>query len=212
MKLKSFGCSFIYGDELRDATDASPSKLTWPALLSNHLGYEYECHAKNGSGNLQILDTLLSQLADKNNDTVYVINWTWPERYNYKNDTDWVTLQPNQSSSEAATYYRNFHNEYVDKLTLLMCMTTAVGVLGKAKANYIMTYMKDEHIKPSESEFNLIPLYHNLLQYLTFWDGHGFNSWCEINKFEKCPGRHWAESTQQQAFEYIKHQLVQKGL
>lgn len=204
MKLKSFGCSFIYGDELSDSVPG-PSLLTWPSLLAKHLGRDYECYAKNGSGNLEILDTLLSHI--KNDDTLYVINWTWPERYSYKKDSVWQTLQPNQNTPEATTYYKNFEDQYVDKLTLLTCIASAAQVLKDSKVQYIMTYMNDIHISPTDSETALKPLYYSILPHITHWDNHGFNAWCEINNFEKCPGRHWAESTQIQAFEYIKSQL-----
>ena len=66
MTLKSFGCSFIFGSDLaddgRDGPYATPSQLTWPALLAQHLGRDYQCYARPGSGNLQILNTILNQI------------------------------------------------------------------------------------------------------------------------------------------------------
>ena len=78
MKLKSFGCSFIFGSELSDITIKSKkySQLTWPAIIAQRLGMEYACYARPGSGNLQILNNLLDQVAQHNND-VYIINWTF---------------------------------------------------------------------------------------------------------------------------------------
>ena len=84
MKLKSFGCSFIFGSELSDITIKSKkySQLTWPALTAQRLGLEYACHARPGSGNLQILNNILDQVALDHKDT-YVINWTFCDRWDY---------------------------------------------------------------------------------------------------------------------------------
>ena len=64
MKLKSFGCSFIFGSELHDdgygGPHATPSQHTWPALLAKDLGYDYQCYARPGSGNLRILNEVLN--------------------------------------------------------------------------------------------------------------------------------------------------------
>ena len=64
MKLKSFGCSFIFGSELaydgRDSPYATPSQLTWPAHLAQHLNYNYQCYARPGAGNLQILEQIFT--------------------------------------------------------------------------------------------------------------------------------------------------------
>ena len=88
MKLKSFGCSLIYGSELSDEVLFDPikrqpprhSKLTWPALLAQKLNYLYRCHARPGSGNLQIADRVLRQLAT-NEQALFIINWSFIDRF-----------------------------------------------------------------------------------------------------------------------------------
>ena len=65
MKLKSFGCSYIFGSELSDdLLPPSPTKpasqLTWPALLAQRFDLPYECYALPATGNLRILDQLLA--------------------------------------------------------------------------------------------------------------------------------------------------------
>ena len=66
MNLKSFGCSFIYGNELSDEVGTevylNPSQLTWPALLSKQYDYGYQCYARPGSGNLQIAEKVNKRL------------------------------------------------------------------------------------------------------------------------------------------------------
>jgi len=74
MIIKSFGCSFIFGNELtddgRDTLYATSSKFTWPALLAKHYDFEYCTYARPGSGNLQILERLSSDFAGPINDDV----------------------------------------------------------------------------------------------------------------------------------------------
>ena len=76
MIVKSFGCSFVFGTDLPDAASqevcAKFSRLTWPALIAQHLNFDYQCYAKPGSGNLQILERLLSQPPTSDND-LYII-------------------------------------------------------------------------------------------------------------------------------------------
>ena len=55
MDIKSFGCSFIFGSELSDDGKhelyAIGSRLTWPAILANHLGYNYNTYSRPGMTN-----------------------------------------------------------------------------------------------------------------------------------------------------------------
>ena len=149
MKLKSFGCSFIFGSELSD--DGSHlnynqySHMSWPALLAKNIGYEYECYARPGTGNLCILESILSQVeADKND--LYVIGWTWIDRFDYTTtDTpfQWRTVMPVDTNTVAETYYKNIHSEYRDKLTTLIYVRTAIDALRASGNRFIMTYMDD---------------------------------------------------------------------
>ena len=88
MKLKSFGCSFVFGTDLhddgRDLPKITPSKHTWPALLAQHLGQAYECYARPGSGNLQIWENIANQITTQES-ALYVISWTWINRFDYIN-------------------------------------------------------------------------------------------------------------------------------
>jgi hypothetical protein len=162
MKLKSFGCSFIYGSDLADTNGAGepwfpPSQLTWPSLLAKYHGLHYECHARPGSGNMRILEKVLSHAAQE--PAVFVIGWSWIDRFDYTvssqsfpidqrhpydlaNDHDiWKTLLPNVSESSNQFYYRNLHSEYRDKLSTLICIKTAIDTLLQKNIPFIMTYM-----------------------------------------------------------------------
>ena len=152
MKLKSFGCSFIFGTDLHDdsrlAPKATPSNYTWPALLAQHNNWEYTCYARPGSGNLQILERLLNQLTDTE-PAVYVVGWTWIDRFSYTGDNNdwwkspWRTLMPIESDYVTETYYKHLHSEMRDKLTTLLNVKIAIDSLKSHGHKFIMTYLDD---------------------------------------------------------------------
>jgi hypothetical protein len=149
MKLKSFGCSFIFGTDLHDdsrkAAKATPSNYTWPALLAQQHNMAYTCYARPGSGNLQILERLLSQLADTE-PALYVIGWTWIDRFDYTTtDTPfrWQTIMPVNTDHRAEVYYRDIHSEYRDKLSTLIYVKTAIDALKASGNRFIMTFMDE---------------------------------------------------------------------
>lgn len=157
MILKSFGCSFIFGTDLADAgtqfVNPPPSQNTWPAHLARHFGLEYKCFARPGSGNLQIAERVLSHLSESE-PCVYVIGWTWIDRFDYTNSTvtsdpmlaqwhNWNTLMPTDTSDLSRTYYQGLHSEYRDKLTTLMHVKLVIDTLIQRKQQFIMTYMDE---------------------------------------------------------------------
>lgn len=136
MKLTSHGCSFIYGSEL-----PSPS-LSWPALIAQHLGYDYQCCAVPGSGNLQIMESVLLNAQDSN---LCLINWTWIDRFDFVDveHESWQTLRPALDHDHAGYYYRNLHSQYRDMLTNLVYISTTISFLNHKQIPFIMTYMDD---------------------------------------------------------------------
>jgi len=159
MKLKSFGCSFVYGSDLKDCPhgvnthNPPPSKFTWPALLADRYGLEYQCHARPAASNLQILETVLSGIDPLEND-IYVVNWTWIERFGFLSETassgthpwnplGWSSILPNDSGPVAEIYYRHIHSQFRDKLETLMCIETAIHMLDLQGKKFLMTYTDD---------------------------------------------------------------------
>ena len=114
MILKSFGCSFIFGNDLaddgRNLPRATASRLTWPALMAEDLGYEYECYARPGAGNLQITERLLNQIC-KDEHSLFVIGWTWIDRFDYNQAKThrWNTVMPIDTDHRATVYFRDLH-------------------------------------------------------------------------------------------------------
>jgi len=152
MKLKSFGCSFVYGTDLhddgRDLPRSTPSKHTWPALLAQHLGHAYECYARPGSGNLQIWENIVNQITTQES-ALYVIGWTWIDRFDYIhenapnwfNGTRWKTIMPIDQDITAEMYYRDIHSEHLDKMQSLIYVKSAIDLLLENKCQFIMTLM-----------------------------------------------------------------------
>ena len=138
MKLKSFGCSHIWGSDLIPDNSKTPSLKTWPALLAQHFDLEYECFALPGAGNLYIAEQLLTE-AEKD-PALFVINWTYIDRFDYVDPATncWATARPGNRDRASDVYYRSFHSEYRDKLTSLMQIKLCIDTLTQKRVPFIM--------------------------------------------------------------------------
>ena len=196
MKVKSFGCSFIFGNELQDDGHddawASPSQLTWPALIAKELNADYHCFARPGAGNLKILEQIMHQAGLENDDTVFIVGWTWIERYDYvvdgNSDSEWCphweTITAITESSQAECYYRYFHTELKDKLQSLIYIRCAIDLLKQKKIPFVMTCIDDLllnrqwHIPVSvtDTQDYIVP-------YITDFQGRNFLDWSRDQGF-----------------------------
>jgi hypothetical protein len=220
-QIKSFGCSFIYGSDLKDAElvrlhtaragghHSTASQHTWPALLAQHLGCEYQCYARPGSGNLQILNSVLNQV-NHAKDACFVIGWSWIDRFDYTDhNDDWNTLLPGQDSNNSQMYYRYLHSQYKDKLTTLTYILTAITVLKQMRIPFVMTYMDDLLLeKEWHSTDAMIQLQQQVLPYLTNFQGKTFLNWAHEHKFPVGDQSHPLEAAHQAAFEYLQTQQL----
>jgi hypothetical protein len=204
MQLKSFGCSFIYGSDLIDVNNA------WPALLATQLGYGFKCYARPGSGNLQIAERVLNQIANSNNSDLFVIGWTWIDRFDYidVNDkwggTQWSTIMPVDTTELAKTYYRNLHSEYRDKLTTLMSVRLVIDTLKQKGISFVMTYMDnlifDQRWHTTTAVIDLIEY---IKPYMTTFDDQTFLEWSRTNNYPISTTLHPLEQAHQSAADYI---------
>jgi len=210
MKLKSFGCSFIYGSDLRDRSQ------TWPALISKMLGIEYECYAIPGSGNLQILESILAQV-QKNEESIFVINWTWIDRFDFisVHDEKWQTLRPALDYANAEYYYRHLHSQYRDMLTNLSYVKTAVDALIQQHQKFIMTYMDHlmfEKIDPGWHDPMAVEhLQSKIFPWVSDFSGKNFLDWSRDQGFPVSDTWHPLEDAHKAAADYILP-LVEKAL
>jgi hypothetical protein len=218
MKLKSFGCSFIFGTDLADdgkgTNRPTASKYSWPALLADRLDYEYECFARPGSGNLQIAERVLSHAVDSDS-SFFVIGWTWIDRFDYTNSVinndpqsskwrNWRTLMPIDTDDLATTYYKGLHTEYRDKLTSLMSIKLVIDTLNQKNIPFLMTYM-DYLLFDSRWNYTpaVIDLQNYVKPYMTDFEGQNFLDWSRSNKFEISSTLHPLEPAHNKAAELI---------
>lgn len=202
MKLKSFGCSLIFGTDLQDdgrnAPKPTASKYTWPALLAKHLKRDYYCYARPGAGNLQILNQLLSNL--DNDDTVYVVGWTYSERFDYVEHSQWTSLMPVENSQLARMYYANLQDNLSDQLRSLAYMQAALAALNNKK--FIMI-CQDASTIASTGAPAVEQLLQQVMPHIQTFDNTGFIEWSQDNKYPISATQHPLEAAHQAAFELI---------
>ena len=212
MKLKSFGCSFIFGTDLPDNPETlvrqdpvgQYSRLTWPALIAKELGMEYECLARPGSGNLQIAERVLN---DSTADLV-VVDWSWVDRFDYVKSADpwqpWGTLRPSEANEESRLYYKHLHSEYRDKLVTLLYIRTVIDTLTAKSIPFIMTYEDDLmfdqrwHTSPAVAELQ------NYIQpHMTTFNGQTFLNWSRSLGYPESATQHPLEQAHRSAADLI---------
>jgi len=216
MIIKSFGCSFIFGSELaddgRDTLYATSSQLTWPALMAKHSGYKYNTYSRPGSGNLQILERLMSNLAGPINEDIFcIIGWTWIDRFDYCSKQKsfwtglpWATIMPVDSDELSRVYYRDLHSELQDKFLSLIYIKQAIDTLKEKSIPFIMTYM--DHLL-FDDKWNTTPAITELQNYvrhhMTTFEGLNFLEWSKKNNFPISKIGHPLEQAHASASEYM---------
>jgi hypothetical protein len=216
MKLKSFGCSFIWGSDLPDENNGkNPSLLTWPAKLAAQIGYHYECHARPGVGNLFIANQVLTQIQTLREPSLFLINWTWIDRFDYvgpHDDSDWrcvapaqwQAIRPGDETPEAVHYYKTTHSQFRDKLQSLILIYTCIQELDRRGIPYISCMMDDLCF---EHKFHHTPAMQLMQEYLTprttWFDGVNFLTWARSHNYETSPTYHLLVPGNQAAAGYL---------
>ena len=212
MKLKSFGCSFFYGSDLSDQVDHdlppfAHSDLTWPALIAKDQGLIYECYACPGSGNLKILCDLISQ-ASLDDPSIFVINWTWIDRFDFINNIEqWTTLRPSEDNDVARTYFKHLHSQIKDMITSIYAVNTAIDFLHQREIPFVMTYMDYlllEHIDPNWHDPKYVSIMQNKIKnFLVDFDGKNFLDWSRDLSFPISEAWHPLDSAHRAAADYM---------
>lgn len=220
MKLKSFGCSLIFGTDLhddgRDGNFATPSQYTWPALMAKELGYEYTCRARPGSGNLQIWEKLINSLTESD-PALYVIGWTWIDRFDYiKADSPpwpgggarWSTIMPVDTNNVSQNYYRDLHSEHRDKLVSIQCIKSAIDLLKAHGHQFIMTSMDSLIL---DQRWNIspgaIPIQEEIRSYLRDFNGKNFLDYSRDRGHEISSTMHPLESAHEDVAQLVLDNL-----
>ena len=219
MILKSFGCSFIFGTDLHDDNRTGPwplpSKHTWPALVAKDLGLDYACYAKGGAGNLLILDRVLCHAATNQQD-LFVINWTWSDRFDYIDVVnpnplhDWRTYTPMSEDTTANIYYKYLHSETKDKLCTLTYIKTAVSTLLEKRIPFIMTYM-DEIIFDTQyhTHTSIYDLQLGVKPWMSQFQDRDFLTWSRAQGFPISDTLHPLEQAHRAAADHVLVNLDQ---
>jgi hypothetical protein len=222
MKLKSFGCSFIFGSDLKDDVSSQmldwsnngiyikPSCLTWPALLANHYNYDYISYALPGIGNLQILESVLNEINVSSAQDLFVIQWTWIDRFDYENrnrterENFWTTILPNDKDKISETYLKYIHSQYRDKLSTLILIKTAIDLLEQKNIPYIMTNIDDLVFEDTwHSSLATQLLQKDIKSRIVSFDGFNFLEWSKKCHYKVSESMHPLEDAHRHAADLI---------
>lgn len=218
MKLKSFGCSLIFGSDLHDdgrsGLMATPSRHTYPALISQALGLDYSCQARPGAGNFEILCRLLDEIAT-GEPAIYVINWTWIDRFSYVNRDmstghhpynpwGWQSVLPTDQDDLAEIYYRDLHSQLRDKLQTLSAVKSALDALKYTGNEFVMTWT--DYLM-WETEWHCTPgvrwMQQQVRPYFSDFEGTSFLEWCRKHQFEISAASHPLEPAHRAAADFV---------
>jgi hypothetical protein len=209
LKLKSFGDSFIYGTDLADAATQASSH-TWPAQVAQHFGWQYHCAAVGGIGNARIFNSLVYELIKPDyKDYIYVIQWTWRDRFDYADPHtwQWQTIRPTSNNSAADFYYRNLHSDFNDIWFSLEHIFAATQLLKQLNCRFIMTGVDSSIIKQPIDQMRqdnktLDLLREQVLPYFNWFDSQGFLEWSRKNNYQESELWHPLEAAHAAAAEY----------
>lgn len=214
MKIKSFGCSFIYGSGLQvnakenNYIGPSLSYDTWPSLIADHYQVEFENYAYPGIGNLRILEHVLAQ-AEILDPAFFVIGWTWLDRIDYLSPLteSWNTLRPDGDTKQHTMYYKHFYHQYHTMLTNACYISTAINVLNSKNIPFCMTLMDNtlfDPIDPQWQDPHALRLLQRLIApYITKFDNMDFLSWSRKNNYPIGESWHPLEEAHRAAADYI---------
>lgn len=200
MKLKSFGCSFIYGSELANRDH------TWPAIIADKLGLEHQNHGIEGAGNLRILHEIFNHA---HRDDRVIVQWTWIDRFDYVAvpDEKWYTITPSASDSLSSIYYRDLHSQYKDMFTNLVYVKTALEHLYLVGARYVMTYMDHLLFETVQDSWHhgraVTGLQQQTQPHMTLFDGLTFLEWSRANHYPESALWHPLDEAHGQAAELM---------
>lgn len=210
MKLKSFGCSFMFGCDLSDPRDPGwASNVSWPALLAKELERKYHCHAWPGTGNMYTAKCILEQAEYAHND-LFVIGWTWIDRFDYIDPVtaEWATVLPGETRPQTELYYKNFHSQYYDKLLSLMAISNVINKLKEKHIPYIMTYMDKTLFETNwHCDSVIAQLQQDVQPSMTLFDNLTFLEWSKEKGFPISETLHPLEQAHRAGFELMKLNL-----
>jgi len=214
MKLKSFGCSFIFGSELylqakdNNATGEHLSHDSWPSLVADHYQVPHENYAWPGIGNLRILEQILTQ-AEISESAFFIINWTWLDRFDFieLSTEHWQTLRPDGNTKLHKLYYKQFYSQYHTMLTNASYILSAINTLNAKQIPFCMTLMDTTLFDPIDpgwqDPYAIRALQTQIKSHIKWFDDQDFLSWSQKNKYPISENWHPLEQAHQAAADYM---------
>ena len=214
MRIRSFGCSFIFGTVLKDDGRNEPraraSQLTWPALLAQRLGVDYACDARGGSGNLHIADKVMMRATQERSDEIFIVQWSYIDRFDwidplaherhYKDHSGWTGILPGNRDREGEFYYRHIHTQLFDQYRSLIQAAATVDLLVRRKQRFLMCYVDPlmfERRFPLPN--TLTALQEHLWPHMLDFETHDFVHWSRLQGFPISGTGHPLEQAHQAA-------------
>ena len=217
MILGAFGDSFLFGSDLSDIQDYDSvswffsSQLTYPAILAKQLNLQYYCTALPAQGNKVIVDDIIRAVTQHGNSMIYVINWTWIDRFEYIGTAripptaiGWESTLPGNQDTKSEFYYKNYYSDLDAKLTNLMYIFSALNLLLENNCKFIMTYM--DHLvldKEYHCPVSIDYLQNKIAPYLFTFDGMNFLDWSRKHNYAISENWHPLEQAHQSAADYL---------
>ena len=217
-RVVAFGDSFTRGDELTnwncpDNAFVPYSISTWPALIAKSLNCDYKCYAIGGRGNQWISYQVSSKIKK---DTLYIVNWTWFERFDYIDLTtdDWTTTHPRHKDKLDHYFYRNLDSNIWNLHRNLQQIHSTISLLKQNNVNFIMTCL-DTHYSLTYNDMRppslrtaawinaISSLQEQVLPHIVDFEGISFLEWSKHNSFELGPNGHPLEHAHSKAANYI---------
>ena len=214
MKLKSFGCSFVFGSELQvnlkenNCIGDPLSYDTWPSLVADHYQFEFENYAWPGIGNLRILEQVLSQ-SELEDPAFFIIGWTWLDRFDFIDPLDetWDTLRPGGDTDLHKIHYKHCYHQYHTMLTNASYISTAINVLNSKNIPFCMTLMDNTLFDPIDPNWQdpyaLRILQRSMKPHITWFDDMDFLSWSRENNYPISEAWHPLEEAHVAASKYM---------
>lgn len=123
-----------------------------------------------------------------NNDSIYVIQWSWADRLDYIDaDQMWQTLRPSLEMPHADYYYRHLHSEFRDRFTSLQSMAATISLLDRFDQPFIMTLLDNSLADAVDAAYfhpAILQSYWSMIKPRLHWfEGVDFLSWSRAQGF-----------------------------
>ena len=146
---------------------------------------------------------------------IYVINWTWIDRFSYidlskstplhpYNPMGWSSIMPIDTDQKSRIYYRDLHSQLRDTIETLTVIKATIDCLRQTNHEFIMTWTdplvwEDQYLRPPA----VCWLQNQVKPYLCDFEGQSFLEWSRKRQFAISDTLHPLESAHEAAAEHL---------